>query len=108
MSESWCIVIFIVFIIASPSASSSEQLTSDDRGDGHDLATTATTSGSVPSSAWSAKRREMYDSFTPDEQALFDELQQEIDFLKQLLAKRDKKAAEKVSLFVNLAAAHTL
>ena len=71
------------------SASSSEHLTTSDERD-------AAESSTVPSSAWSRKRREMYESFTPDEQALFDELQQEINFLKQLLARRDKQAAEKV------------
>jgi hypothetical protein len=44
----------------------------------------------------SNKRRELYSTFSPEEQELFDELQQEIDMLRKLLAKRDKKAAEKV------------
>ena len=61
------------------------------------LGRSAGDSSTIPTSEWSRKRREMYEAFTPDEQALFDELQQEIDFLKQLLTKRDKRGAEKVS-----------
>ena len=71
------------------------------------LGTTATSSSTgsteteetstIPSSQWSKKRRELYHTFTPDEQALFDELQQEIDLLRKLLSKKDRKGAEKVS-----------
>lgn len=53
----------------------------------------------VHSSQWSKKRRDLYESMTQEEQELFDELQSEIEELRNLLSRRDKgkEAAKKVS-----------
>ena len=53
---------------------------------------------SIPSSQWSQRRRDLYDSMTPEEQDLFDELQKEIEELRKMLGARDKNAAKKVRL----------
>ena len=39
----------------------------------------------------------MYDGMTPNEQDLFDELEDEIEQLRQLLYRKDKQASKKVS-----------
>ena len=82
--------VYLTFSASTPAVSDLDERTTTDVG------ATGGESSTIPSSEWSRKRREMYDAFTPEEQALFDELQQEIDFLKNLLAKRDKRGAEKV------------
>ena len=54
---------------------------------------------SIPSSQWSERKHELYDTLNPEEQDLFDELQDEIEELRKLLGARDKKqAAKKVFL----------
>ena len=50
---------------------------------------------SIPSSQWSERKHELYDTLNPEEQDLFDELQDEIDELRKLLSARDKKQAAK-------------
>ncbi len=55
------------------------------------------TSTTVPSSQWSEKRREIYDTMNPEEQELFDELQQEIEELRRLLGRgMGQEAVQKV------------
>ena len=39
----------------------------------------------------------MYDGMTPNEQDLFDELEDEIEQLRQLLYRKDKQASKKVN-----------
>ena len=56
-----------------------------------------TGSSTVPSSQWSQRRQDMYNSMTEDEQALFDELQREIADLRDLLAMNDPKVASKMA-----------
>ncbi len=56
---------------------------------------------SIPSSQWSERKHELYDTLNSEEQELFDELQDEIEELKRLLAARDKtQAAKKVAFIV--------
>ena len=50
---------------------------------------------SIPSSQWSERKHELYDTLNPEEQDLFDELQDEIEELRKLLGARDKKQAAK-------------
>ena len=50
---------------------------------------------SIPSSQWSERKHELYDTLNPEEQDLFDELQDEIEELRKLLGSRDKKQAAK-------------
>ena len=50
---------------------------------------------SIPSSQWSERKHELYDTLNPEEQDLFDELQDEIEELRKLLGARDKKQAVK-------------
>ena len=50
---------------------------------------------SIPSSQWSERKHELYDTLNPEEQDLFDELQDEIEELRKLLGTRDKKQAAK-------------
>lgn len=52
-------------------------------------------STSIPSSQWSERKHELYDSMNPEEQDLFDELQDEIEELRKLLGSKDKKQAAK-------------
>ncbi len=56
---------------------------------------------SIPSSQWSERKHELYDSMNPEEQDLFDELQDEIEELRKLLGSKDKKqAAKKVRIVI--------
>ena len=50
---------------------------------------------SIPSSQWSERKHELYDTLNPEEQDLFDELQDEIEELRKLLGARDKEQAAK-------------
>ena len=50
---------------------------------------------SIPSSQWSERKHELYDTLNSEEQDLFDELQDEIEELRKLLGARDKKQAAK-------------
>ena len=50
---------------------------------------------SIPSSQWSERKHELYDTLNPEEQDLFDELQDEINELRKLLGARDKERAAK-------------
>ena len=50
---------------------------------------------SIPSSQWSERKHELYDTLNPEEQDLFDELQDEIEELRKLLGSKDKKQAAK-------------
>ncbi len=57
-------------------------------------------STSIPSSQWSERKHELYDSMNPEEQDLFDELQDEIEELRKLLGSKDKKQAAKKVKFL--------
>ena len=50
---------------------------------------------SIPSSQWLERKHELYDTLNPEEQDLFDELQDEIEELRKLLGSKDKKQAAK-------------
>ncbi len=59
---------------------------------------------SIPSSQWSSRKHELYDTLNSEEQDLFDELQDEIEELKNLLHVRDKKEAAHKVRFIALIA----
>ena len=62
------------------------------------IATSSSDTSTIPSSQWSQRKKDMYENMSVGEQELFDELQDEIEELRKLLAMRHKEATKKVHL----------